>query len=274
MLAACAAAVLVGAALASGRSGDEAPARAVTAAPAVAPGAPLEIPGGRLVGEGPSSAWVFAPDGAPERVVVLLHGMGDVEPTTMRPWIDHLTAQGAAVVFPRWQESLATNPATYLDRALAGAASGLDALGRPAAPLAVVGYSAGGMLAAGLAARATDAGLGRPAAVASVFPGRRYTALPEVAFPLDAELGALDPATPVLVLHGDRDEVVGRLGADELAEAWAGRAATRVVEVRSGSGFVADHGAPQRGDAASRRAIWAPVDELLGAVSAGAAASP
>ena len=77
------------------------------------------------------------------------------------------------MVFPRWQESLATNPATYLDRALAGATAGLEALGRPAVPLAVVGYSAGGMLAAGLAARAADAGLGVPAALASVFPGRR-----------------------------------------------------------------------------------------------------
>ena len=130
-------------------------------------------------------------------------------------------------------------------------------------PLAIVGYSAGGMLAAGVAARAVDAGLGRPAALASVFPGRRYVLLSDVAFPLDADLTALDPATPVLVLYGDRDEVVGTLGADELAAAWAGRPATRVVEVRSAPGFAADHAAPQRGDAASRAAIWAPVDALL-----------
>jgi hypothetical protein len=69
-------------------------------------------------------------------------------------------------------------------------------------------------------------------------------------------------ATTVDLLVGDRDQVVGRGGADQLAAAIAPHPATIDV-LASTAAITYDHFAPQRTDAAAQRAFWRPLDRIV-----------
>jgi len=196
-------------------------------------------------------------------VVVFLHGWGAVLPEAYGPWLLHLVRRGATVVYPTYQASLVDVQGALpnLLAALRTALARLEGHG----PVVAAGHSAGGALAVDLAASAARAGLPAPRAVLSVFPGRGLRGVP-LRLPA-ADPAAIPPSTRLLVLASERDEVVGTGTARNLVRRAVSvpreRRALRLVE----DGAVDDHGAPQRHDAAARRAFWAPLDRLVQGVT-------
>jgi dienelactone hydrolase len=162
-------------------------------------------------------------------------------------------------VYPAYQTSLVDvrSPLPNLLAALRAAFARLDGHG----PVVAAGHSAGGALAVDLAASAARAGLPAPQAVLSVFPGRGLRGIP-LRLPA-ADPTGVPPSTRLLVLASERDEVVGTGTARNLVARAVrvprARRTLRLVRDRA----AADHGAPQRDDAAARRTFWAPLDRLV-----------
>jgi len=238
------------------------------------PPQPESGPGGRTYaharveasghGEGGESFWIFAPaEPAPETapVVVFLHGWGGMDPAPYRVWIDHLVRRGNLVVYPRYQASLLTPPGDFLPNTIAAIRDALRLLGSKATKpdlekVAAVGHSAGGHLAANLAAVAAAEKLPRVRAAMPVEPGTGGGRIPT------SDLGKIPPETLVLLLVGVEDVEAGNEGAIEI---WNGisqvplanRDFTVVRSDRRGDPpLLADHYfplAPEAGYASPRR---------------------
>jgi pimeloyl-ACP methyl ester carboxylesterase len=174
------------------------------------------------IGEGPRSYWIFEPDKpkpddrAP--VVVFLHGWFAVNPGFYGAWIDHLVRDGKVVIFPRYQNDVFTPPQELLPNALAAIRDALGVLAtgvghvRPDTKrFALIGHSAGGNLAAQIAAVAADphAGLPLPQALVVVMPGEI------VPSPLP-DLVSISASTLMIVIVGEEDVVVGDLRARQI----------------------------------------------------------
>lgn len=201
----------------------------------------------------PAPAELFLPSGRPRVTVVLLHGWNDLASASYRTEIDHLLAQGVAVVFPRYQAGVLSTPAAMLIGTEAGIRYGLERVPGHG-PVVVAGYSLGGGLAVEYAALAKDWAVAAPAAVYAIFP----------AGPVGAarQLPAVPAATTVTLLVGDLDTVVGRAGADALAAAIAPHPVT-LRQLHSAGAARFDHFAPRRDNPAERAAIWLPLDAVL-----------
>lgn len=214
------------------------------------------------VGRGARAAAVFrrGNGGAPEPVVLFLHGWSLVDPASYEPWISHLVRAGATVVYPIYQVPPFVDTVTPLPNVLAALRLALARVRVAPGRLVVAGHSAGGALAADYAASAQAAGLPAPAAVLSVYPGRSLRGFaPRIP---TVSAGMIPAGTRVLVLAGARDRVVGtRIARTIVRTATRARATLRIV--RDPAAY--DHGAPQRSEPAARRAFWAPLDRLVAA---------
>ncbi|MEA2232604.1 MAG: hypothetical protein QOD83_2420 [Solirubrobacteraceae bacterium] len=211
------------------------------------------------VGRGASGAAIFRrPGTAAGAVVVLLHGWGRTDPRIYAPWISHLVARGATVVFPAYQAAPYLDTVSPLANTLAAMTVALRKVSVAHGRLVVAGYSAGGALAADVAASARAAGLPAPAAVYSIYPGR---SLPGIPLRIPRVSARNIPAgTRLVVLAGERDRVVGTRVARQIART-ASRARVTLRTVRDD--MVDDHGAPERHDAVARRTFWSPLDRLI-----------
>jgi dienelactone hydrolase len=207
------------------------------------------------IGVGPRSYWLFEPDQPkPDQgpVVVFLHGWFAVNPGFYGAWIDHLVRHGTVVIFPRYQNDVGTMPQDFLPNALWAVRDGLGALTvgvshvRPdTTRFALVGHSAGGNLAAQIAAIAADphADIPFPRAVVVLMPG-------EVIPVRQPSLDRIPASTLLLVVVGEDDLVVGDLRARQIFTRATSipRARKRYVLFRSDRhGFpplIAEHGAP------------------------------
>ncbi|MGO9469442.1 MAG: alpha/beta hydrolase [Isosphaeraceae bacterium] len=207
------------------------------------------------IGVGPRSYWLFEPDQPkPERapVVVFLHGWFAVNPGFYGAWIDHLVRHGRIVIFPRYQNDVNTMPQEFLPNALAAIRDGLGALSAGVVHVradttrfALVGHSAGGNLAAQIAAVASDphADLPLPRALVVVMPGELIPAR-------QPSLDRIPASTLLLVIVGEEDLVVGDLrGRQIFTEATAvPRTRKRFILFRSDRhGYpplIAEHTAP------------------------------
>jgi acetyl esterase/lipase len=210
------------------------------------------------VGEGRTAATVFVPAGGSEgRLgVVFLHGWGVTDPASYGPWIDHLVSRGHVVIAPRYQDGAADDDDRALESTVAAVRAAL-ARTPGVRGLVAAGHSAGGALAADLAAVAARSGLPQPRAVLAAYPGR---GLPGVFGPMPpVDLGAIPRSTRVEALAGDDDPVVGTAPAEQIAREARGT----YVLIRDDA--IDDHAAPQRADTASRRAFWARLDRLVDA---------
>ena len=168
------------------------------------------------LGDGPRSYWLFEPaEPKPERaaVIVFLHGWFAVNPAFYGAWIDHLVRSGHIVVFPRYQNDVGTLPREFLPNAMAAIRDALGVLEagvthvRPEpARLVLIGHSAGGNLAAQIAAIAPDvhAGLPQPRAVIALMPG-------EVVPCREPNLDRIPASTLLIVAVGEDDLLVGDL---------------------------------------------------------------
>jgi acetyl esterase/lipase len=226
------------------------------------------------VGEGAQGAAIFRPAGAPGAagpLVILLHGWVALDPARYGPWIAHLVHEGDTVVFPAYQTKPAYDTKGPLDNLLAGVRAALAQVTFAPGRLVIVGHSAGGALAADYAAVAADHGLPAPAAVFSVYPGRKLRHL-DVPIP-SADLAQIAPGTRVIALAGERDTAVGSGTARRIVQG-ATRARATLVTIRDDA--VDEHSAPRASTGAVQRTFWAPLDALVAATAPakGGAAGP
>jgi len=220
-------------------------------------------------GAGRTGAWEFRRSdlrGKRLPVVLFIHGWGGIDPRTYRGWIDHLALRGNAVIYPRYQDSVITPPATVLGNVVLGVRRALALPGAPVDPstFVAVGHSAGGALIADYAASAPALHLPVPRAIFAAYPGRAFGADTPAAI---AEIAGRDiaPTTRIVALAGDADEVVGTRWARRIVAT-----ATRVPKHRRRFQLVTgdtvdDHQAPARTDRAARTTFWKPFDALTAA---------
>lgn len=212
----------------------------------------------RSFGHGASRVWLFEPSGHTRAAVVFVHGHGDVKETTPhyhRPWLEHLARRGVAVVYPRYEMYPGQEGAlTHLEAGVRLAASKLAR----GVPVVAVGYSRGGRLVAEWASQARTTGL-FPRAILSVFPSGAMDPI--------HNLAPLSGHTKVVILAGDRDEVVGTIGADQLVTQLAASgfpyADLRFESVRSHGTFVASHLSVLEDSPAARAAFWRRADRIV-----------
>ena len=176
-------------------------------------------------GSGERSYWLFEPaEPTPESapVVVFHHGWYAYNPAAYGAWIEHLVRSGQIVIFPRYQADRLTPPADFLENALSAVHDALDVLTTSPVHIrpdrkrfALIGHSAGGNLAAQMAAVATEKGLPLPRAVVAVMPG-------EVVPSREPSLAKIPATTLLVVTAAEDDRIVGDLRAREIfAEATA-----------------------------------------------------
>ena len=182
------------------------------------------------MGAGALSYWLFEPEStaagkAP--VIVFLHGWLATNPAVYGAWLEHLVRRGAIVIYPRYHADWLTPPTSYLPNALRAIHDVLDVL--QAVPghvrpdldrFALIGHSAGGNLAAQVAAVSQEAGLPRPRAVLAFMPG-------EVRPVPGPDLGKIPAETLLVVAAAEQDLVVGDARARAIF-----RAATSISEDR------------------------------------------
>ena len=186
-------------------------------------------------------------------VVVFLHGWGAIDPRFYAPWLVHLVRGGSTVIYPRYQSSVITSPATVLGNTVAALRTAFAVVPPADGRLVVAGHSAGGALGADYAAMARDKRLPVPAAVFSVYPGRSLRGGPAVIPPVDQS--GIPAAVRILALGSEADETVGTATARQIGR--LGRY-VRVTDAR-----VDDHLAPLRTDRVAQATFWAPLDRLI-----------
>ena len=165
-------------------------------------------------GKGGQEYWIFEPDSPKPRsapVIVFLHGWGGMNPLYYGAWLDHLVKRGNIVIYPRYQASLLTSIQEFTPNTLNAIKAALSRLqtepGHVTPDLnkfATVGHSLGGILAASVAALASESNLPRVSVVMSVEPG--ITEAP-INIPL-ADLKKMPPETLLLSLAGDQATLV------------------------------------------------------------------
>lgn len=204
----------------------------------------------RMLGRASAATFAFHASGpapaAGRPVAVLLHGWGVVNPQSYGAWIDHLARQGWLVLFPRFQDVNRTRPADAPALAeglvkgaladLAGDAEGKPDLGR----VALIGHLAGAPLAMDLAAEAKAHGLPVPKLVFAVAPGGIASGPKSRGIAL-SELSAIDPATMIVAMVGDRDTRAADMAAKRLLREASAVPLERKLFVRALSD---DHGFP------------------------------
>lgn len=191
---------------------------------ATPPSQPQSGPGGKQYvhasvtknryGTGGREYWIFEPDSPKPRtapVVVFLHGWGGMNPLYYGAWLDHLVKRGNIVIYPRYQANLLTGIKEFTPNTLHALKDAFARLqtepGHVTADLskvATVGHSLGGLLAANVAALASEMGLPRVSAVMAVAPG--ITEAP-INVPL-ADLKKIPAETLLLSIAGDQDTLV------------------------------------------------------------------
>jgi acetyl esterase/lipase len=204
------------------------------------------------IGEGPRSYILFEPDDPrPDRapVVVFTHGWLAMNPGVYGAWINHLVRRGTIVIYPRYMES--ETPITeFLPNTLDAIVDAFDVLQTSPSHIkadrsrfGLVGHSTGGVLAAQVAAMASDRGLPEPKAVIAVTPG-------ELVRSKGPKLSSIPAETLLVVVAAEHDVVTGDGRARQIY-----REATSVpparkrfvlfrTDIRGRPAFWADHLAP------------------------------
>jgi pimeloyl-ACP methyl ester carboxylesterase len=176
------------------------------------------------IADGSQGGWLFLPaDPSPDKapVIIFCHGWAAIPPRGYQAWINHLVMRGNIVLWPNYQDSPLTPTRQALPNALAGVKAGLRILQsgnysvRPDLDRVVVaGHSAGGMVAAGIVARAATEGLPKMKALMSVEPGDSQRG-GVASVPL-ADLSTLPSDTLMLILVGQDDTSVGTFDGERI----------------------------------------------------------
>jgi acetyl esterase/lipase len=221
-------------------------------------------------------------------LVVLLHGYAGVNPAIgYNAWIAHLVKRGNIVVFPVYQEQLARDGEKFTDNALAAIQAAITRLqdGTHFKPdlnaFTIIGYSAGGVIATNLTARAAKLGLPVPKALFTVAPGgcSNCSRLAIENFTLAGanELAAIPATTRLLVLVGSSDVIVGQTASAIIWQNTKQIPATNknylmaISDDHGSPALVADHGMAVRvpPDAFNYYGTWKLFDGLQSCAIAG-----
>lgn len=223
------------------------------------PGQPASGPGGSdyrhgavergQFGSGAGQYWVFTPSGprpSSAPVIVFNHGWLAMDPSQSEGWLTHLARRGNIVIYPRYQAGAHTPPREFTPNAAGVVRQALALLHRQGLvkpdteKFAIVGHSAGGVIAANMAATWKAVGIPRPRAVMCVEPGRSFRITSKLAIPT-VNYGTMDADTLLLCLTGADDLVV----APETAELIIDRATQVPPENKDlVVAFGDDHGRP------------------------------
>ena len=214
-------------------------------------------------GLGRDRVWVIGPNGRkPRAVVVFLHGAGDEKETTPyyhRPWLRHLALEGYDVVYPKYETT--PGQADALRHIVAGVLIGMQHVPTDL-PSAAIGYSRGGRLVVDYASVAGSRAAPAPRTVLSVFPAGGLDPL--------RNLSSIPEGTRITILTGDRDDVVGTIGANELITQLAASGFPyrnlRLGRVRSHGFFLATHLSVLEDSEGAHAAFWTPADRLIAAI--------
>jgi dienelactone hydrolase len=203
----------------------------------------------RAVGNAAAATFVFHAAGTPANtrpVLVFLHAWGATNPQAYGGLIDHLARKGYLVLWPRFQEPGRTRPGEATENAIAllkeaFAALASDAEARPdLGRLAYVGHLAGAPIALNLAARAKAEELPVPKLVLALMPGGIASDAKSRGILL-ADLTAIDPATLLVTMTGDREHLPSDRAAKRIIKEAANVPNQRKLTMRALSD---DHGFP------------------------------
>ena len=203
----------------------------------------------RSVGRASAVTYVFHMSKEPERprpVVVFLHGWGAVNPSTYGGWIDHLARRGYLVLYPAFQTVGRTRPVDATKNATALVKDALAALANdPTAKpdlsrLAYLGHSAGGGVAANLAADPAASGLPVPKLVFITMVGGIASDEKSRGIQL-ADLSKIDPSTSIIAMIGDREFQASDRASRRILREASEVPVNRKLFMRAGSD---DHGFP------------------------------
>ncbi|MGO4523564.1 alpha/beta hydrolase [Microvirga sp. 2MCAF35] len=232
---------------------------ALPAHAATPPQQPAQGPGGRdytstevvkrALGTASSGTFVFHGNDEPSTrrpVVVFLHSWGAVNPGLYGGWIDHLARKGHLVLFPRFQEVNRSRPADasnlaedLIQNALAELAD--DPKAKPDKErIAFIGHSAGVPIALNLAAGASSGKVPAPKLIFGLMPGGIASNEKERGILL-RDLSAVDPATMIITMSGDRDYLPSDRASRLLLQQASAVPASRKLFMRAPSD---DHGFP------------------------------
>jgi acetyl esterase/lipase len=195
---------------------------AVSAGEAEPPKQPETGPGGatyahakvvkQQFGKADDQFWIYEPaEPKPEKtipVVIFLHGWSAMSPDPYMGWIEHLVRRGNLVIYPRYQDSIISDPNGFTKHAIVAIKDALAELqkGEHVRPdvtrCATVGHSFGGVLAANVAALAGRNGLPAIKAVFVVEPGTGGFGNPY------ADYALIPPGTLLLCMAADDDAMV------------------------------------------------------------------
>jgi predicted esterase len=216
----------------------------------------------RSFGHGPSRVWLYEPRDDARAVVVFVHGHGDVRETTPyyhRPWLEHLARERVAVVYPRYE--LYPGQAGALGHLEAGVRVAASKLPRDI-PAIGIGYSRGGRLVCEWASQARRTSL-FPRPILSVFPSGQMDPI--------HDLSPLAGHAKIVILAGDRDEVVGMHGVNQLVTQLAASQFpyrdVRFEPVRSHGAFVASHLSVLEDSPGAQAAFWRRADRMIDALA-------
>jgi pimeloyl-ACP methyl ester carboxylesterase len=278
---------------------ETSPTVAVTTAPPVNPSAkpplqPASGPGGQdypygkvtahKYGQGDQAYYIYEPaQPAPTQplpVIAFLHGYAGTNPDSdgYAVWLNHLVRRGNILIFPVYQDRNSTDGTGYTENALAALKAALPRLedGTHARPdlanFSLLGYSAGGVIAANLAARAEKSGLPVAKTLVAVSPGgcSNCSILAIHNFTLDqpAELATIPASTRLLLVVGNQDIIVGKSAASLIWQATGQIPAANknYLEFDTDNygtpGLVADHGLATRHNAFNFYGTWKLYDAL------------
>jgi hypothetical protein len=145
-----------------------------------------------------------------------MHGWAGMDPhNTYILWINHIVQKGNIVVFPRYQASILTDPATFTNNsviAIKNAITTLQSGGHVVPNLdctAILGHSFGGVLSANLAAVAEERGLPVFSIVMAIEPGT-------AGFGVYENFSNINADTYMLCIAGENDTNVGDTDAKRI----------------------------------------------------------
>ena len=198
----------------------------------------------KAYGEGSAQAFVFRPGGAaaqPRPVIIFVHMPGAISPKYYGGWINHLVRKGNIVIYPRFEEEIGKTRFSLMSgeaiKGIKEALTGLeaDADAKPdLTKVAIIGHSAGALIAVNVAAAAATNDLPKPRLVFGAMPMRSSSADKRKGVVID-DLAGLDPQTVVVMLVGDRDALAAEAGGREVIRATKGLAAERRLLIKVGS---------------------------------------
>ena len=213
------------------------------------------------IGKGSSGVWLYRPAGKPKDVVVYFHGQGgpkEATPVNHLPWINHLVKRGSIVVYPRYEMAYEADPMQYVVNGVKAAEKKVDVKGLP---VLAIGYSRGAAIAVEYGAAAEQNKVPVPDWIMSVFPAPYGNQKKLI------DLAELPHFTELVILVGDKDQIVGTAGAVLLGQrlqrgGFPGEN-IQVSQVQSHGSFTADHFAPMDTSKAAQAAFWAPADRIM-----------